>query len=145
MKYILLFLAASLGAHAQSNWSGAGIAYGSPHVNGWASYAHRISEPALLYSFTSMDITAAHGQPQTSVRTGVATVIRSVGPVTVLGFGESGMATTASGFGGAFDGGGVAIIRLGRGGLTLAVAARVLHTAMGGTQTVWEVGFGRAY
>jgi hypothetical protein len=92
------------------NWGGAGAAYNSfvkPPLSGWISLANFISDKGPVDSFSTIDITSARTKPftsQTSVGTGLATVIRQFGPVTILGFGVAGASMVATNLGGAFAG-----------------------------------------
>lgn len=154
ISLLLVFLPQMRAQNAQlpANWAGAGAAYNGysrPQVNGWASYAKLLTEKGGgLYSFTSWDVTSARTKPfttQTSARTGIATIVKQVGPIYVLGFGDAGMASSSDGFGGAFSGGGIGVWKIGKTSFTFVAAARVLRVSNGATQTVYEVGFGRVY
>ena len=91
-----------------------------------------------------MDFTLVAGKVQSSVRTGIATPLRTIGTVTIYGLGDAGTSTTGSASGSAFAGGGIAIIPVGRKGLQAVAGVRILKTAVGGTQTLVEIGFGKA-
>ena len=135
------------------NWYGAGAAWNqmaSPQINGWASYAHLLTAKGPVYSFTSWDVTSAKSPdhkftPQTSTRTGLATVIRKIGPVTVIGLVDGGMAAASSNVSGAFSGGGVGIITLGKSSWNIVVGAKFLTTPLGGKQAAYQFGFGKSY
>lgn len=151
----ILFCSLALRAQAPpalpQAWAGAGAAYNAyagPPVNGWASYALLISAKAQVYSFTTHDLTSSTAKPytvQTSVRSGLATVLRTLGPIVILGFGDAGLAAAGTSAGSAFSGGGVGLIRLGKTQWTIALGGRQLKTAIGGSQTIWEMGFGRMF
>jgi hypothetical protein len=165
MKFILIALAFSAAAFAQqpadvappypANWYGAGAAYNrfaAPQINGFASYAHLLSFNALkfpIFSFTSMDVSsvsAKHFSAQTSVRSGIATVLKRKGPLFLMGLANAGVATAGQATGGAFSGGGMLVIApVKTKGWSLIFGARVLHTSIGGTQAVYEFGIGRSY
>lgn len=157
MKLILLLaLASGIGwgqVALPQNWAGAGTAYNSesrPAVAGWFSYATSISQKAQLYSFTSHDVFVSSAKPytvQTSVRSGLATVVRTLGPVIVLGFCDAGFAAGGTNVGGSFSGGGIGIIRLGKTDWTIALAARVVKSSINstGNQTVYELGLGKQF
>lgn len=136
-------------ASLPNSWMGAGAAwdqYTTPQVAGWASYAKLVSSSGQLYSFTSWDATSSRARPytaQTSVRSGLASVVRRFGPVYLLGFGDAGMAAAAGDFGGAFSGGGIVVIKLGKTNFTLELAARVLKVAGQTNHVIYEFGFGR--
>ena len=156
MRFIfILSLAASCWGQVllPQNWAGAGAAYNSetrPAVAGWFSYAVLISQKGSLYSFTSHDVFLSSVKPytvETSVRSGLATVVRSVGPIIVLGFGDAGFTAGGTSIGGAFSGGGIGVIRLGKTNWTLELAARVIKSSINptGNQTVYEIGAGRVW
>ena len=151
---VLAFVAIALlaiPANAQTtNWIGAGAGYNSaasPSVNGWASYATLLSKTQLLYSFSSYDVVPlkVNGKYtiQTSTRTGFALVVRNIGPITVLGLGDAGIAASSVKTGSAFSGGGIAVWRLGKTLWTLEAAVRRLQTSL--PQSVYEIGFGRGW
>lgn len=141
----------SLAQSLPSNWAGAGAAYSDsirPPVSGWFSYAMLISEKGALYSFTTHDITSSRERPytmQTSIRTGLATLMRRIGPIAVLALGDAGMAGAGSSLGGAFSGGGIAILQIGHTHWTLELAVRRIKTTIGETQSVYEFGTGRTW
>lgn len=132
-----------------NQWFGAGAAYNAstkPAIAGWASYAHLMSGSAQTYSFTSYDVTSLNPKTftaQSSVRTGLATVIRCYKNACLLGYGDLGVAVSASNLGGAFSGGGIGVIRIGKSQWTGLVAARVIKTSLGPQQAVYEIGVGR--
>lgn len=132
-----------------ANWAGVGAAYNSyaaPNIAGWASEASLISCSGQVYSFSSWDITSARTKPftaQTSARTGIALVVRQFGPVYILGLGDAGVAAAASNLSGAFSGGGMGFVRLGKTNWTINVGARLLHTGIAGNETIYEFGLGR--
>lgn len=147
-------LPASAQQQLPSNWAGAGAAYNSfasPKVSGWASYATLISEKGMIYSFTTHEVTSSTRHPftiQTSIRSGLATVVRRFGPVVILGFGDAGMAGAGSSVGGSFSGGGIAIIQLGKAGrTTLSVSVRNVksNVGLGQSQQPIEFGVGRTF
>jgi hypothetical protein len=154
-KLLILPLAVICAAVAQpSNWVGSGAAFNqaaSPQINGWASYATLLSKPQLLYSFSSYDVTPIRLSGkltiQTSARTGFAMVIRQLGPITLLGLLDGGMAAAGTGagqtVGSAFSGGGIAVWKLGKTNWTVAAAYRRLQTTA--PQDVFEIGFGRTF
>ena len=126
-----------------SNWVGAGAAY---PVAGWASYATLMSSKGQVYSFSSWDATVTKTRPhviQSSARSGLATVLRTWGPVTLLGFAEAGVAAAQTTTTGAFSGGGVGVLKIGKTAWTIEVAVRVLKTPINGQQNEYELGTGR--
>jgi hypothetical protein len=141
-------------------WLGAGGAYTSqstPNVAGWMSVAKMLSQSGPVYSYTTTDYTSARSKPftlQSSVRTGLGTVVRQWGPVSVIGLADAGTAlaakpvmgvgpSTGTSVGGAFSGGGFAVWRFGKTGqFTVEAGARILKTTIGGSQVVVEFGLG---
>lgn len=134
-----------------SNWVGAGAGFISgahPPIAGWASYAILLSGKGQVYSFSSYDITQVPGKPlqlQTSARTGFATVLKTVGPIYVLGFGTAGIAATGANTAGAYSGGGIGVWRIGKTDWTLELGVRVAKSAISGTTNAYEFGAGRVF
>ena len=135
------------------NWFGTGAAYSSlsrPGISGWYSYALLLSNSARIYSFTTHDITSTRTRPytlQSSVRTGIAPVIRQFGPVTILGFGDAGMAGADNSIAAAFSGGGVVVVQLGKTDWTVVGCVRQFKSNVAGadSQQIYELGFGRTW
>jgi hypothetical protein len=155
MKTTILLLAAALAAFAQtplpSNWIGVGVALNqqaSPQINGWASYAALLSRSGGVYSFSSYDVTpikqAGKYTIQTSTRSGFALMIRTLGPITVLGLADAGIAASSLATTAAYSGGGIALWKLGSTAWTMEIAARRIKAGSGIT-TVYEAGFGRSF
>lgn len=151
---VMLALAPVAAAQLPSNWFGSGAALNQaskPPVAGWFSYAVLISSQAQLYSFTTHDIFLTDQRIITSsVRSGIASPVRTIGScagtcLVLLGLGDAGMAAGGATVGGAFSGGGIGVLKLGRTNWTLVAGGRVLSVANGGKQTVYELGFGRAW
>jgi len=133
-----------------STWYGVGAAWNSaasPKFNGWGSLAILAQKSVPLYSFTSYDVNAVRSgkgyQLKDSARTGVAMVIKQIGPANVLALGDAGAATSNTATTGAFSGGGGIVVKLGGGKWTLCGFARVLKINGSANQTVYELGFGR--
>lgn len=136
-------------ASLPTNWCGMGGAYNGKG-GGWLSYAILLSGKGQVYSFSSYDITLSATKPRTlqsSTRTGFATVLRSLGPLFLLGFGDAGAATNGSNVGGAFSGGGILVVKLGKTDWTLEGAVRYVKANATGQpgQTVYEFGVGRSF
>lgn len=149
---LLAICIACSGQQLPSNWAGAGGSYNAasrPVVAGWFSYANLLSEKGQIYSITTHDLFLSQAKPytvQSSVRTGIAAVVRQFGPITVLGLGDAGMAAGGSSIGGAFSGGGIGLIKLGKTNWSIALGARILQAATaGGSQTIYTIGFGRTF
>lgn len=136
-----------------ANWFGAGAAYSNvskPAVSGWFSYAILLSASAKIYSFTTHDLTSTRSKPytiQSSVRSGIAPLLRQIGPVSILGFGDAGMAGAQQSVAGAFSGGGIVVWRLGKTDWTLVASVRELKSNVSGaeTQQIYEFGLGRTW
>ena len=153
MRVLLLACLLSMGGQAQSVDPTSPAFYGlgtsmmpqsSPKATGWAAMAYLVNSSAKLYSFSEIDYSLASDHKlQTSVRTGVATLMRSFGKIGLYGIGDAGVATTGGATGGAFSGGGVLLIPLGQ-KTRLLIGVRVLKTALGDTQQYVEIGFGAA-
>ena len=78
---------------------------------------------------------------------GTSTFFGSLGPsqtVEIFAGGSFDPNATAN-VGGAFSGGGIGIWRIGKTDWTVAGSARLLKTATGGSQAIYEVGFGRVF
>jgi hypothetical protein len=154
-RALLAALALALCARAQTalpqNWAGAGAALNQsskPPVAGWFAYATLISEKGQLYSISTHDVFLSSTKPytvQSSARTGLATVLRTIGPLVVLGLGDAGMVAGGTALGGAFSAGGIGVLRLGKTNWTIALGARVIKTSTGGNQNVYEFGTGRTF
>jgi hypothetical protein len=130
------------------NWYGAGASWNG-QAAGWASYAHLLSSSGQVYSYTTYDVTRTKERPYvtSSARTGAAIVLRTLGPLTILGLADAGVATASTVTSGAFSGGGLAFVRLGKTDWTICGGARVVKAAAtgAGDQTVYEAGIGRVW
>lgn len=154
MRFLILSALAISTAWGQSNlpaalpqdWYGAGGSWNG-QAAGWASYARLLSNSGQVYSFTTWDVTRTKLKPYvtSSARTGAAFVVRTVGPLTVLGLGDAGVATASTNTSGSFSGGGLLVVRLGKTAWTLCAGVRVVKAAAtaAGSQTVIELGAGR--
>jgi hypothetical protein len=108
---------------------------------GWATYARLVSQATQLYSFSTYQSTIVAGKLQTSTTTGFATVVKQLGPLSVLAFAQAGIATTTASTG-AFAGGGFAVLRLGKTKWILGGG----YEALKGTanpQKIFKLGLGR--
>jgi hypothetical protein len=142
---LFLLLCGACTVHAQSFY-GAGMSalpQSSPKPSGWAVLAKSLDSKAQVYSFTETDYTYTPKEIQSSVRTGLATPLRTIGKVVIYGVGDAGVATTGSASGSAFAGGAVALIPLPKNSMMLVVGYRALKTALGDTQQLIEIGLGR--
>lgn len=134
-----------------NNWAGFGAALNlasKPPVAGWYSYATLLSSKGQIYSFSTHDVLLSPQKPYRlldSARTGAATVLRQFGPVTILGLGDIGMVASGASVGGAFSGGGLALVKLGKTNWDIVVGARVIKTSGNGNQDIYEIGLGRSW
>jgi len=150
MRLALLF-ALALSAAAQTptqppkEFLAVGASAGAGSYTGWGSYAHLVSADQRIYSFTTYDVSKIQVKPfllQTSVRTGVAIYMRSIGPIELYGLGDAGVSYTSTNVGSALSGGGMAALHLGKTHWSIIVPVRVLKTAQSSSQTVYEIGIG---
>lgn len=84
------------------------------------------------------------GAIQSSVRTGIATPLRSFGAVTLYTLGDAGAATSGANSGVAFGTGAVALVPIGKHGYSLIIGFRAVQSTVGGLQQMVEIGFGKA-
>jgi hypothetical protein len=126
------------------NWVGTGATYSSaahPRIGAWVSLAILANRQTGIYSYSSYDILPRAGKvPTTAARTGVALLLRQVGPVYVLGLGTAGASTSATATTGSFSGGGAAVYRFKTSWSVLLEAQVVNQTG----KTV-RLGFGREW
>ena len=99
-------------------------ATGVPSVNGGAGFGHLLSAAQGLYSYTVYDISFTRNTEavrippvlmQTTMRTGVALWVRSIGRLQIFADGGAGIAATGANVGGSFAGGGFGVLPLGKG------------------------------
>jgi len=132
MKYwlylILLLPLAAQTKQTLPNWVGAGGSYDSadsPKFSSWVAMALPVSTSQQVYSYSMYQILPVSGHvPTISTTTGLATIIRQVGRVTILGLATAGVATTGTAAVGAFAGGGMGVYRF-KSGFTLEAGAIV--------------------
>jgi hypothetical protein len=130
------------------NFVGVGYLYnpsGSPKSTGWASYGKLIDPKSTSYFFTTEDAIMVRTptlQLQTSARVGVATLMKTLGPVQIFGIVDGGGATTGTASGGAASGGGLAQIPIGKSHYHFAAGFRIFKTSTSsGTPKAYEFGF----
>src|SRR5579872_6507856 len=101
MRLMFCLCSVAVGCWPQAlpaNFACAGSAFNAashPPVAGFFSYATLISDRGQLYSFSTHDVFLSQTKPytvQSSVRTGLATVFRTLGPIVILGVGDAGVA-----------------------------------------------------
>ena len=136
-------------AHCQSFYA-AGISLlpqASPKPTGWAAAIITANAKQRIYSISEIDFTVVgdvlHGKPfsvQTSARTGAALWLRTFKSVDLYTLADAGAATNGVNSSGAGAIGGVATFPTRWSALKGAVGARVLKTALSGTQVLVELG-----
>lgn len=152
---VLLLVSSFCYAQAPANWGGMGASYNSfarPNVAGWLAWATKVTDTGPLYSFSIWDITSSKTKPytaQTTLTTGIAPLVRKYGPISVYAVVTGGVTTSAMESGtsllGAVSGGGVGIWKLGKTNWDLVLGVRAIHSAVLGTQEVYEFGVGRGF
>lgn len=136
-----------------TDWYGGFVSYNtssSPKVGGGGVEASLLSKSAQLYSFSAWDVTlirqGGKWSYQSTPRTGLAMIIKSFGPIYIIGTGNMGVATAGANASLASSAGGIVLVKLGTTQWTLFGGYHILHTgALGGTQTVPELGIGRTF
>jgi hypothetical protein len=146
-------LLSSLCCHAQasnqvSNYVGIGAGFNggtTPNLNVTATFATLITKSGGLYSFTSGDYYSARTRPfsvTSSLRTGVALVLRSWSRFTLLEMFNAGATGGAGGVAPSLGVGAIGMVRL-NGGFALAVdvhEAKQVGNAQWALQSVLQVG-----
>lgn len=155
MKTILLFLIAGSGlaqtpaSSLPAVFTAAGISYnsqGSPKAGGWLSLAIRLTaNGGGTYSYSTTDFIPKGKLLQSSVRTGVAQVIRQWKHFTTLGLLDGGIASTGTNTGAAGTVGGVLVWQKPQNNWGVVGCMRKLVTTTGASQTVIEVGVGYTF
>lgn len=122
--------------------------YTTPQASGWASYGYLINEKQELYWFTTEDITSSAKRPftiQTSVRTGLATPLKKIGRVTIMGLFDIGGASSNLTSGLAGSTGSIGLVRVTK-NWYLVGGFRVLKiNGVPGTPKLYEAGFGYTF
>jgi hypothetical protein len=145
---VIFLLAASL-VSAQSFYAVgvSALPQSSPKPSGWACLAVLANTKAQLWSFSEMDYTAIRAPGptgftvQSSILSGLATPLRTFGPVTMYALGAGGAATTGSTSSGAVTGGTIFYIPL-KNGNALVLGYEALK-GVAGTQQIIKIGFGK--
>lgn len=145
---VLLCLAVpAFSADAFSDVVGGGASfnqYSEPQISGNLIYAHKVSEG--LYSFNLVDLTSKTAEPftvTTSITTGLAQYVRTIGRARVYVVGTFGVSAGGEDVGSAFSSGGAAVIPLGSKGWCLLPNVRVLKSSLTSEfQAVYGLSFG---
>lgn len=131
-----------------SNYVGVGAGFNggtTPNLNVTATFATLITKSGGLYSFTSADYYSARTKPfsvTSSLRTGIAMVVRSWSRFTLLEMFNAGAAGGAGGVAPSLGVGAIGMVRL-HGGFALAVdvhEAKQAGNAQWALQSVLQVG-----
>jgi hypothetical protein len=148
-RFCLLSSVFCLLCHAQpANYVGLGAGYNggtTPNLNVTASYATLISKSGSLYSFTSGDYYSARTRPfsvSSSLRTGVAMVVRGWSHFTLLEMFNAGAAGGAGGVMPSLGAGAIGVLTL-KNGIALAVdvhEAKAVGAGNWALQSVLQVG-----
>ena len=122
--------------------------YTTPQASGWASYGYLINEKQELYWFTTEDITSSSKRPftiQTSIRTGLATPLKKIGRLTVMGLFDIGGASSSISSGLAGSTGSIGTFRLTKNWYAVGGFRVLKINGMEGTPKLYEVGFGYTF
>jgi hypothetical protein len=145
---LMLCLWAPQGQAQPANYIGLGAGYNggtTPNLNVTASYATLISKSGGLYSFTSGDYFSARTRPfsvSSSLRTGVAMVVRGWSHFTLLEMFNAGAAGGAGGVMPSLGAGAIGVLTL-KNGIALAVdvhEAKAVGAGNWALQSVLQVG-----
>lgn len=124
-------------------------AFSRPVAAGWFTYGKLIDTGSATYLFTTEDVTSSRERPytaQTSVRMGVATLLKKVGPLQFYGVVDGGGATAGTDSGGAASGGSFAVLQFGKKTWGAIVGFRILKTSIApGTPKLYEAGFFKSF
>lgn len=140
-----------------SNFVAAGAAYnkaGSPKTTGFVTWGKLLDAKSSSYFFTTEDVVATKSPLaiQTSIRVGVGTKLKTIGPIEIYALVDGGGATSGSSSGGAGSAGSIAVYHFGKskfygmGGYRYIVTS--IKDAAGNNQgptKVYEFGIVRAF
>ncbi len=121
-----------------------------PELTGGAAIAIPLDQKQENYSFTTYDVTPRliknQFSIQTSVRTGIATSIKDIGPCRIFALVDGGYATTGESGSGAIGGGFTAVCPMFKlPSWKLLGGARIIKTAEPGSPKSYQLGFGRSF
>ena len=120
-----------------------------PELTGGAAVALPLDSAQNNYSFTSYDVTprliAKKFQIQTSVRTGIATQVKDIGPCRVFALVDGGYANTGDTASGAVGGGFVGVCPLAKTKFKVLGAVRIIKTSDPGSPKSYQLGIGRPF
>lgn len=102
-----------------------------------------MAEKGQIYSYSTFDLAKT-----SDIRTGLATVLKTMGPVYLLGYMNAGVSTSATGsttqtLGGSFALGGIGVLKF-KNGITLEAGCRSVKDSGGKAHMVFELGWGFA-
>lgn len=116
---------------------------GSPKdYTGWIAVVTPLIKTQKIYSISETDYTDVSGKITSSVRSGIATYLRSFGKVDLYGLGDAGIATNGSTSGAAYSGGGIALFPTKWKTIYGVVGVRFLKTTTD-QETLFEIGIGK--
>jgi hypothetical protein len=150
---LLFLLALPLAAQAPSQKFYASFLnfqqYTHPQLTGGAAVALPLDHARENWSFTSYDVIPRLADRkltiQTSVRSGVATTIKTIGPCRIFALVDGGYATSGTGASAAIGGGFVGVCPIGKTKFKILGATRILKTADPGSPKSFQLGFGRSF
>ncbi len=121
-----------------------------PELTGGAAIAIPLDSKQENYSFTTYDVTprliASKFSIQTSVRTGIATQVKDIGPCRIFALVDGGYATTGENGSGAIGGGFTAVCPMFKvPSWKILGGARIIKTADPGSPKSFQLGFGRSF
>lgn len=122
--------------------------YTNPQVNGWASYAYLIDAKSSLWLYTTEDITSASKHPftiQTSIRTGLATPIKTWGRLQIIALADGGMASSTLNNGAAASFGTIDMFRITKSWYIVAGFRMIKVQGVDGTPKLYEFGMGHSF
>jgi len=122
--------------------------YTTPQASGWFSYAYLINDKQELYWYTTEDITSASKRPftiQTSIRTGIATPLKKMGRLTVMGLVDIGGASSTITTSGAASAGSVGLFRMFKNVYAVAGFRILKISSISGTPKLYQAGLGYTF
>lgn len=116
---------------------------GSPKdYSGWLAVVTPLIKTEKIYSISETDYTNVSGKITSSVRSGIATYLRSFGKVDLYALGDAGVATNGSVSGSAYSGGGIALFPTKWKSIYGVFGVRFLKTTTD-QETLVEIGIGK--
>lgn len=122
--------------------------YTTPQASGWASYGYLINEKQELYWFTTEDFTSSTKRPftiQTSIRTGLATPLKKIGRITIMGLFDIGGASSSISSNMAGSTGSIILLRLTKNWYAVGGFRVLKINGTSGTPKLYEAGIGYTF